>query len=206
VTNTEKIDFPVDEWLTGAARVRPPLRAWEALVLLAGAFDLAEPALVPMQLPYEASAPWLAMQFPSTYELKSDHLLYTASYSTPFDKSARQCGLLLDEWTETIPRTKRTTGIAFNFDRPENEAPQAILLVTPASTSGAWQWDDLVGALTETLDLAKRRAVEPVQVDGTTYSAFLPATVMAAAMYGISITTTLAAANGVSRFLEARHA
>lgn len=206
LTNTAKVDFPVDEWLYGAARVRPLLRAWESTVMLAGAFGLPEPALLPIQLPFEPGAPWLAMQFPSDYVLDSDRLLYTAHYSAPFDRAARQCGLLLDEWTEVIPGGARTTGIAFNFDRPDSEPPQAILLVTPAAASGNWQWDDLVGALHETLDLAKKRAVEPVHVDSTAYTRFLPATIMAATLYGISITTTLAAANGVLRFVEGQNA
>jgi hypothetical protein len=206
LTTTAEIDFPVDEWLTGAARVRPMLRAFEATVLLAGALGQAEPKLVPAQFPFAADAPWLAMQFPPDYVLDSDRLLYTAQYVTPFDKTARQCGLLLDEWTEVIPATTRTTGITFNFDRPDNEPPQSILLVTPASASGAWQWDDLVGALNETLDLAKKRSVEPTQLDPTPYAPLLPATVMAVTLYGISITTSLAAANGVFRTLEATHA
>ena len=127
----------------------------------------------------------------------SDRLCYTAHYTVPFDKSARQCGLLLDEWTEVIPAASRTTGITFHFDRPSNEPPQAILLVTPASGTGSWQWDDLVGALNETLDLAKLRAVEPADVDQTPYSTLVPATITAATLYGISIVTSLAVANGV---------
>jgi hypothetical protein len=197
------IDFPVDEWLYGAARVRPMLRAWEKIVMLAGAFGRPEPSLVPVQFPYESAAPWLAMQYPSTYVLDSDRLLYTAQFMTPFDKTARQCGLLLDEWTEVIPATTRNTGITFNFARPDNEPPQAILLITPAAASGTWQWDDLVGAVEETLDLAKKRAVEPSQLDNTPYAPLLPATVMAVTLYAISITTNLAAANGALRFLEA---
>jgi hypothetical protein len=145
------------------------------------------------------------MQFPPDTVLDSERLLYTAQYRTPFDKAARQCGLLLDQWTEAIPDTTRTTGISFNFDRPDNEPPQNILLVTPASATGTWQWDDLVGALNETLDLAKKRSVEPSELDATPYTALLPATVMAVTLYGISITTSLAAANGVFRTLEATH-
>jgi hypothetical protein len=190
------IDFPVDEWLHGAARVRPMLRAWEATVILAGACGRPEPSLVAVQFPYESGAPWVAMQFPSTYLIDSDRLLYTAQYQTPFDKTARQCGMLLDEWTELIPATTRNTGITFNFARPDNEPPQAILLVTPASASRTWEWDDLVGALQETLDLAKKRAVEPGQLDITAYAPLLPATIMAVTLYGISITTNLAVANG----------
>jgi hypothetical protein len=143
------------------------------------------------------------LPFPADYKLDSNRLLYTAQYSTPFDSSKRQCGILLDEWTEVIPATQKDTGLTFNFDRPNNEAPQSFLLVTPASATAAWQWADLVDTLNETLDLAKTRAVEPVHLDNTAYSRFLPATIMAATLYGISITTTLAASNGLFRALEA---
>lgn len=197
LTATAKVDFPVAEWLCGAARVRPMLHAWEAVMALSEAFGRSELELVPAQFPYDAGGSWVAMQFPPDYVLDADRLCYTAHYSVPFDQTANQCGLLLDEWTEVIPGTDRDTGITFNFDRPDNEPPQAILLVTPASATGSWQWDDLVGALNETLDLAKTRAVEPVHVDQTGYSRFLPATITAATLYGISITTVLAAANDV---------
>jgi hypothetical protein len=200
--STLNIDFPVDEWLYGAARVRPMLHAFEAATMLAAALGQSEPVLLPAQFPFVAGAPWLAMQFPPEYVLDSDRLLYTAQYMTPFDKSARQCGLLLDEWSEMIPATTRTTGITFNFNRPDNEPPQSILLVTPAAASGSWQWDDLVGALNETLDLAKKRSVEPTQLDATPYTALVPATVMAVTLYGISISTSLAVANGALRNLE----
>ena len=48
-----------------------------------------------------------------------------------------------------------TTGVAFHYDRPNAEPPQAWLLALPASFDGAWSWDELVGAVTETLDAAK---------------------------------------------------
>ncbi len=203
LTTTAKIESPVDEWLYGVARVRPMMRAFESTVMLAGALGGSEPSLTPIQLPYAADASWLAMQFPPTPALDSDRLLYTAHYAAPFDKTLRQCGMLLDDWTEVIPEASLTTGITFNFNRPDNEPPQSILVVTPASASGAWQWDDLVGALNETLDLAKKRSVEPTQLDGTPYAPLLPATVMAVTLYAISISTSLAVANGTFRDLEA---
>jgi hypothetical protein len=202
LTTTANIDFPVDEWLYGVARIRPNMRSWEQILMLTTVFDTSVPILQPVQFPYESTAPWVALQYPDSYQLDSDRLLYTAQYAIPFDKTSRQCGLLIDEWTEVVPATSRTTGITFNYDRPNNEAPQSLLLVTPAAASGQWVWEDLLGALNETLDLAKKRAVEPVQLDLTPYSCFLPATVMAVTYYGISITTGLAAANGVFRYLE----
>jgi hypothetical protein len=112
--------------------------------------------------------------------------------------------LLLDEWTEVIPGTTKDTGITFNFDRPDNEPPQSILLVTPATADGVWHWEDVVGALNETLDLAKKRALEPAMIDPTPYSRLLPATIMAVTLYGISITTALAVASNVMEVSEVR--
>jgi hypothetical protein len=196
------IDFPVDEWFYGAARVRAALRYWESALMLANAFGLTPPVLLPIQLPFEADAPWLALEFPTKYTIRSDRLLYTCLYSQAFDPSARQCGVLLDEWTEVIPATTRDTALTFNYARPDNEPPQTMLLVTSASNSGTWQWGDLVGALNETLDLAKKRGVEPAMLDPTAYSRFLPAAVTASTSYGITIATALTAANGVMKVLQ----
>ncbi len=199
VTTTVGIEQPVDEWLYSVARVRPMMKAWETATVLTEALigPADGPALWPAQFPYQAGASWAALEFKPAARPDSDRLCYTAHYAQPFDKTAPQCGLLLDEWTEVIPGTDRETGITFNFARPDNEPPQAMLLVTPATGGGAWQWADLLGALTETLDLAKTRAVEPADIDQTPYSMLVPAVITAASLYGISIVTTMGAANGV---------
>jgi hypothetical protein len=194
---TMKIDFPIDEWMYGVARVRPPLQSWESAEMLATAFGIKTPDITPIQFPFASGAPWLAMDYPPDYTIDSDRLLYTCLYSQPFNSAAPQCGLLLDEWTEVIPATSHDTGLTFNYNRPDNEPPQSMLLVTAASNTGTWQWQDIVTALLETLDLAKKRAVEPALLDPTVYSRFLPATVMANTSYGITIASSITAANGV---------
>jgi hypothetical protein len=209
LTGTVGIDFPIDNWLYGAARVREKIHHWEQLVMLTGAFGRTEPELQPIQLPYKADDHWLALQFPydpdpnpvvkkdpnKNYQFDGDRLLYTAHYAVPFDRRKKQCGLLVDEWTEVIPSDNETTGIAFHYDRPNSEPPQTMLLVTPPSFTGSWQWQDLVDALNETLDMAKKRAVEPKQLDATPYARILPATIMAATLYQISISANLAVNN-----------
>ncbi len=112
--------------------------------------------------------------------------------------------MLLDDWTEVIPGTSNDTGITFNFDRPDNEPPQSILLVMPATADGIWHWEDVVGALNETLDLAKKRALEPSMLDPTVYSRLLPATIMAVTLHGISIATALAVSGGVMERAEVK--
>src|SRR5262249_30812556 len=125
--------------------------------------------LVPLQLPFVADDPWLALEFPDGYAIDSDRLLYTAHFAEPFDKTRPVCGLLLDDWTELVPGAQETTGIAFHYDRPNSEPPQAWLLALPALDTGAWSWDQLLEAVTYTLDAAKRRAVEPSQLDASGY-------------------------------------
>jgi hypothetical protein len=188
-------DFPVDDWLHGVARVRPRLSVWERITLLADALGEDEPSLVPVQFPFEEDAPWLAMELPAGYQLRSDRLLYTAHYAHDPSPNDSYCGLLIDEWSETLPATAETTGIAMHYDRPGAEPPQAMLLVAPPKRTGAWNWDDLVAALHETLDLARSRAVEPTQIDGTAYAQLLPATVMTATASPITISTDLAINN-----------
>lgn len=87
--------------------------------------------------------------------------------------------------------------MAFHFDRPGSEPPQSWLLVTPPRASGAWQWTDVLGALEETFALARLRAVEPAQVEQLAYAQFLPATVSATALYGVSISANYSRVNGV---------
>lgn len=196
------IDFPVDEWLYGAARVRSVVHSWETVIMLSAAFGVTLPQVTPIQLPFASGDPWLALSYPSDYVIDSDRLLYTSIDSEPFDPTAHQCGLMLDEWSEVIPSSTRDTAITFNYARPDNEPPQNMLLIVSPAKPGSWQWADLVDALNETLDLAKKRAVEPAFLDSTVYSRFLPATVMASAPYGINIATALTSANGVIELLE----
>lgn len=200
--NTLDVEFPEDTWLYGVARVREKMRAWEQAVMLAGAFGVTEPELTPLQLPFLENDSWLALEFPETAKLDTDRLLYTASFHAAFHKTGRQCGLLLDEWTEVIPSPDATTGITFHYDRPSCEPPQTMLLVTPADFTGEWRWEDLVDALNETLDFAKRRAVEPVHVDQTAYARFLPATITAVTMNQLTISLHYALNNNLIQALD----
>jgi len=194
-------DFPVDTWLYGVARTRTRLRDWEQITHFAGAFGGPDPALVPLQLPFDANDSWLALEFPSDLKLDHERLLYTAHFATPFDKSVPQCGILIDEWTEIIPANATTTGLTLHYDRPNNEAPQTMLLVTPTRFIGAWDWADLVDALNETLDFAKRRAVEPVHLESTAFAQFLPATITAVTMRQLTISANLALNNDLARWV-----
>jgi len=191
-TDVKSVRFPTDNWLYGIARVREKLAAWESMAVLAEGFSNGTSiSLTPMQLPHQSPDHWLALEYPEDYEIESDKLLYTA-YLPNFDPDQPQCGLLVDEWTETIPAKTNTTGLAFHYDRPNSEPVQSMLLATPPKFTGSWEWQDIVKTLHETLDLAKLRALEPDHMDQSDYVKFLPATVAATATRGTTIATNYA--------------
>jgi hypothetical protein len=139
--------------------------------------------------------PILAIWRQTLFRIDEDKLLYTAYYTTPFDNTKRQCGLLIDEWTEVIPTEEETTGLTFHYDRPNSEPPQTLLLATPSEFRQSWQWQDIVDTLRETLDMAKKRAIEPGHIDTTDYARFLPALVSAVTVYPITAALNLALNN-----------
>ena len=188
---TDDSTFPIDEWVYSLARVREKVYHWENVVNLKEAFTKTTMDLLPIQLPYKTNDSWLALEFPADYDITSDKILYTAHYAKPFDKAKRQCGLLLDEWTEVIPSKTEDVGITFHYDKPNSEAPQVLLLAMPSEFKGSWEWNNLLDIVNDTLNQAKKRAIEPGQIDSTIYARFLPATVSSVTKYPITASLNL---------------
>ena len=73
-------------------------------------------------------------------------------------------GLVIEEFSEHVPDTKVNTGLSFNYNTPNNEPPQAILLaIHPKATQESdffWSEDDLRDILCDTMDLYKIRLVD----------------------------------------------
>ena len=201
--------FPVDDWLMGVARVRERMHAVETVNRLHEAFGGAGLDLQPLQFPNRPGLPWLGLDFPEELSpgekliIDEDKLLHTGIHAVPFDETQRQAGLLFDEWTEVIPSRTEDTGIAFHYDRPNSEPPQALLLALPVEYTGSWQWADLVDAVRETMDLARKRAIEPDQIDSTAYARFLPAVILAVTLYPLTASLNFSFNNGLATTLAA---
>ena len=153
-----------DAWIHSVSRVRPQVAdlSWASAVARWTGQPLGNPDIA--QLPFSAGAPWIGGKFGAS--LPSGEVLSVAVFNSAALNNSVQAGLLIDDWTETVPTDKETTGIAFNFNRPNAAAPQAILVAVPPMVSGNWTWDDLVASIHEALDLAHLRAVEPDQLLG----------------------------------------
>lgn len=208
--NQEGVDFPIDDWLYGTARVREKLHHLESAIMLSNALRNKDLTLHPRQFPFRDNDSWLGLKFPKKkpgtdepFVIDEDKLLYTAHYHRDFNSTDTLfCGVLIDEWTEVIPTTEETTGLTFHYDRPNTEPPQTLLLATPADFTGRWEWQDLVDTLHDTLDLAKKRAVEPQHIDATAYSRFLPAILSQVATWPITSTLNFAYNNEIHLALE----
>jgi hypothetical protein len=131
-----------------------------------------ELAIEPVQLPYRANDSWIAVQFPKVveatgkpFEINTDTLSCAIVWPAGSNADALQSGLLIDEWSETIPFERETTGIAFHYNQPDTMPPQALLLAVHAGVENNWTWDYLINAVTNTFHEAKLRAVEPGHLD-----------------------------------------
>jgi hypothetical protein len=170
-TDQLKMKFVADEWLQNVSHVHPKLERWEYIRTLYETFNNDILELKPIQLPYRANDSWLAVEFPSEYEpgvpfnIIHDTLSLTVHAAPACFTDTLQSGLLIDDWTETIPVKEEITGITFNYNQPNAMAPQCLLLAVPSQETGHWSWDELVGILNDTLLRAKLRAVEPDMLD-----------------------------------------
>lgn len=196
---SKQVALPVEDWLGGVARVREKAHDWESAVFLTAAFQSSvELSLKPLQFPYIADDRWLALQFKDTsenFKPVGDKLLYTAHFALPYDKAKPVCGIVVDEWTEVLPAEEETTGIVFHYDQPNSEPPQTMLLMVPPVFQGEWSWENMVLSLEETLEAAKKRAVEPAQIETTAYAQFLPSTVSAVTTHLITVAMNLSQNN-----------
>ena len=175
------------EWLQGVARVRESLDHLDKVVMLHELLHGDEPGYAPLTLhPAQLSAQpapspeyWLGMPYPAGYVPAGDALSLVQLRPAGYDAAAPPYALWLDEWTETLPEPEATTAVAFHYDQPNSEPAQTLLLaVAPQAGPGiAWSFAELLGTVNETLDLAKKRTVEPDALAFTHLATLLPALV-----------------------------
>ena len=93
-----------------------------------------------------------------------------------FDASKTLTGLVIDEWQELIPN-ERKPGIAFNYDAPNAEPPNALLLAVcerPTVTNGNSYWGELAACVEQSLLLARGARSRPGQLRHTELDTVLP--------------------------------
>jgi hypothetical protein len=163
----------VEEWLQSLTRVRAAIGALGWVLTYHDWLHAAPLSLVPVQLPVHAGDAWIGTAYGTS--LADGDVLSIAICNPTSNVAAVQCGLMVDEWTEVVPTTRETTGLAFHANRPNAQPPQALLLAVAPAIRGTWRWDDLLAIVSETIERAKIRAVEPDMVATTKYFQVMPA-------------------------------
>ncbi|GAB3638757.1 hypothetical protein GCM10027422_43470 [Hymenobacter arcticus] len=220
----------MQEWVHGLATVREPLNHLDKILLINSLLDpateLAPLPLLPAQLvsvpgiaPDTKGDYWLGLPWDTAttddkgnpkppYAPPADALSLVQWLPAQYQATDMQCALWLDEWAETLPQPQQPTALTFHFDQPNSEAPQTMLLVVPPTPpaqlapGATWTLATLAGALNETLDLAKKRTVEPDALAFTPLATVLPAVVAPVAQQAVTLTLDLGRLNNSARFDE----
>jgi hypothetical protein len=160
--------FAAATWMARMARVRSAMDRLNTLTGYAEALGAGPPALTVGQLPIVSHDRWSALPPADGTGARDGVLSLLAYLPRPFAPAEPVTGLWLDEWVEVIPDAVVATGIAFNFDEPAAQAPQAVLLAVPPDASPAWDIVALEAIALEALDLARLRAVDPETLEQQT--------------------------------------
>ncbi|GAB3061306.1 hypothetical protein GCM10027053_24480 [Intrasporangium mesophilum] len=158
----------VREWLIDHGRVRP------AVATLLDAYDTAEALgaaaslrVRATQLPRQANAVWAGTDARPATGLVDAVVVRFGGVTVP----ATVSGLAVDAWIQTVPDAAHDAALAFHYDEPDADPPQAILVAVPPSLSqtripATWDLGSLVGVITSTMAQAADRAVASDLVGG----------------------------------------
>lgn len=191
-----------EDWLQSVSAVRTKINQWELARSIAETTGVADLGLNAIQLPYRKKDSWLAVQFPAKDEAGNPFGIGTDTIScaifgaAALQTTALQSGLLIDEWSESIPVDTETTGVAFNYNQPDSMPPQALLLAVYPGAEKNWNWEALQGTVLDTFKRAKMRAVEPKHLQQNQLMAhFLPGIVAPVNTMGNNISLDFAIAS-----------
>jgi hypothetical protein len=175
-------------WLARAARVREGMSRLEDAFRYAEALGTgAELNLRVGQLPLRDRDRWVALPLADGQPASAGTLSLVGQVSGPLDAGGPLAGLLIDEWIETVPNAAETTAVAFQYDQPDATPPQSVLIAVPPGADLAWTAATLQQVLSETLDLAKMRVVDPSLLGEIQH--FLPALYFASNAQGDTVST-----------------
>lgn len=154
-------DLEPDKYLHKIMRSRTRLGRFRKLNLYGRSAGAPRPRVEVVQLPHQPDERWLGLPFdPETPPEEGRAALLLLHYGSELDATQAWAGVLLDTWSEIIPNAKEETGIAFHYDSPRSQAPQAVLVAVPSQSAAFWSFEQLLASLEQTMDLMKIRAVD----------------------------------------------
>ena len=178
-----------ERYLQQMMRIRDRLGSWRRVGLYAGALGRTAPPVAVAQLPFVTGETWAGRNIPAE-QGRLSLLLLSADKAPPAlpDTSKMWRGLILDEWTETVPGSKVQTGLAFHYDSQAPKAPHAILVCVHSDTGTTWSFTEIEAIVNETIDLAR---IRPVDSDMISIGQLMPAVLLAANTQNKTISTLI---------------
>jgi hypothetical protein len=161
-------------WMHRLGRIHAALGDWELASMVSQAQGGAQSVsqLAPTQTPWTDGTPWIGGQL-TAEALKGG--VHSVVFAGEVQFGQPCAGLMLAAFNEALPRETEQGGLAFQYDRPSAEPPQAVLLAVAPDPIGTphWDQDTLFQVLAEALDLARIRMVDPDSMRG--FGSLLPA-------------------------------
>jgi hypothetical protein len=182
------LNAEVWSWLSRLARVRDAVGRLDDLLLYEAALNSSASSWRVAQLPAIDGEAWIGLADRAA-SLTGGRVSVVACLPGRLDLERLAGGLIIDQWTESVPRPTHTAGLAFRVDAPGAAPPQAILLAVPNDKRPQWDLAALEGVLLETLELARLRMVGPGDLGPANH--FLPATFIALNAAGDTVSTDL---------------
>jgi hypothetical protein len=168
-------------WLARAGAFHKTTSAYGEALLAREAFGY-RPALRVVQTPAGAYPTWAGLPFPEAKPplVPLQSMVAEVMGEPDGDLAGAIAGVVLDEWTEVVPKRLlvgdpasadppaefvdvTTSGIALNAAAPGARPPQAILLAL-SPDGGRWNGDRILDVLDEALALARMRCVTLQQI------------------------------------------
>jgi hypothetical protein len=164
----------VETWLQRIARVREQPAAFRRATTYAESLTPGRVRDLQVgQIPHRPHDRWVGLDGVEPDPGKTSLI---AQFGNGFDGTFSDgvAGFMVDEYVENVPKKDRKVGVAMNYDDPNTEAPQSMLVATPHPGED-WEHEEVVDLLRETIDLMKVRMVdlydldlEQVEIDGQT--------------------------------------
>jgi hypothetical protein len=170
-------------WLNQMARVREHIRDLTDLIRYTE--GVAGRSVTPQvaQLPYVRGDRWAAL--PGGPAGGRTSLVVFGGANAAAGQPV--AGLVFDEWNETVPSGRETTGVAFHYDAPGARPPQAILIAAAPDLARPWDESTIESILLELIEMVQFRAVD--QESLTQLDQYLPALCFALNAAGDTVST-----------------
>lgn len=172
-SNAAPLDMEI--WTAEVSKVRESMGCLQQIRMFSdfSGISLGEASVFQIPFDLERDKEWVGREVSSEEAVRDkDSLVLFDKENFSSRKDVPNTGIIFDQWMELIPYEHQRGGVVFNFDQPNAEAPQVILLAVPAKITMRrknsnsyeaknWTLNDLITTLNDTRIMAQNRAVEP---------------------------------------------